>query len=895
MKKILHIYITDWRNIFRVPIALLLIIGLMILPSLYAWFNLKASWDPYGDTSGIKIAVTNEDVGTVIHKGNINKSINVGSEIVENLKKNHKLGWTFVTRDEAERGVTHGDYYASLLIPKDFSAKIATILEEKQQKPEIEYSVNEKINAIAPKITTTGASSVVAQVSENFIKTTSEAILTLFNEAGIKLERELPTIRHIESRIFELERSLPEIEAAGNKALELEKKLPEIREKSQKVVELEKKIPEIHQAANQILVLEEKLPKIKEVGQEIVFIQQKLPDIQRVADRIVDIDHNFGQVEKGLATAIEDTGKAAAIISSAQQALPKLAQIAHDGGAFASGLHDFLTQNHRAFEAAVPIIKQNLILLQQTADAVTQLTDVLQTANIDPKPTLAALSFLQERLQNGAAIIGRTIELVATLNKYAPNAVLEKMIDQLTKVKNNFEQQSRTLHAIQTAIEQGEKPAKQLVDNLNKLSKDASYTLGEILSRYDSEIVPAVTKALDQLTSTAQNASDVLQAAQERLPDIKTILDDAAAGVAFGQQELARLQQNMPEIRQKVHEAAQNIQAKMGDLTQGVNEAARFFQNDLPRLEPKVHQAAGFVRNDLPRVEQDVHKVANLIQTKLPKVETAVHKVANLVRNDLPEFEDSVKNAADKIRAFKQSQNIGDIIALLKNDINTESDFLAKPVLLKEHKKFPIPNYGSAMTPFYTVLSLWVGAILLVSLLRLDVEDPEGLYKSRDIYFGRLLTFLTIGVFQALIVSIGDMLVLGAYVANPISFVLFGVFSSVVFMTIVYTFVSVFGNIGKALAIIMLVLQLSGSGGTFPIEVTPPFFQAIHPLLPFTYAISLLREAVGGIVSDIVWKDIGYMLLFLAGAFVLGLVLKEPLSKSTQRVAERTKESKIIH
>lgn len=895
MKSIFRIYATDWRNIFKVPIALFLIVGLMMLPSLYAWFNLKASWDPYGDTSGIAIAVTNEDEGTVINNKEIQTEIHIGDEVVQNLKANKKLGWKFVSREEAERGVNHGDYYASLLIPKDFSAKLATIIEENPQSPEIRYSVNEKINAIAPKITATGATSIVGEVNKNFVKTVSEAMFTEFNKAGLELEKELPTIRHIENRILELEKRLLDIEEAGNKALEFERKLPEIREKGQKVVELEKKLPEVKRAGGYILKLEEKLPKIEEVGNEIVVIQQKLPSIQKAADRIVEIDQNFYKVEDALNEALVNAQKAGEIVSDTQQALPKVEQIAKDGGAFANELNDFLKQNDGAFAAIAPVVKQNLILLQQTADAVTQLTETLQQANIDPTPTLEALSFLQQRLSTGVQVIERTTNLLTTLNNYLPGHPLNHVIQRLNAVKNNFQQQINTMRAIQNAIERGEQPAKTIVNNLNTLSKDASNALGGILARYDSEIVPNINQALNQLKSSAQNAADVLQTAQTRLPDIKAILDDAAKGIDYGQQELVRLQGELPEIKDKVHEAAGSIQDKMNRLTEGVNEAAAFVQHDLPKLEPKVHQAADFVRNDLPRAEQEIHKVSNLIQQKLPEVEETVHNVADLVRTDLPELEDSVRKAADKIRAFEQSQDINEIIRLLKNDIQKESDFLANPVHLKEDKKFPIPNYGSAMSPFYTTLCLWVGAILLVSLLRFDVEDPEGMYKSHHIYFGRLLTFLTIGIFQALIVTIGDMKVLGAYVADPVWFVVFGIFISIVFMTIVYTFVSVFGNIGKAFAIIMLVLQLSGSGGTFPIQVTPPFFQAIHPFLPFTYAISLLRETVGGMLHDIVTKDILYLLVFLGGAFLLGVVLKEPLSKSTERVAEKAKASKIIH
>lgn len=198
LKNAFTIYRNDWIRIFKAPVAAFLIVALMILPSLYAWFNLKASWDPYSNTSGIKIAVTSEDDGAVIR----DNSVNIGDEIVASLKENNKLGWEFVSKEKAKQGVRQGDYYASLYIPDDFSAKIATILDDKQVKPEIDYSVNEKLNAIAPKMTSTGASTIVQQVKENFIHTVSESVLSVFNDAGIKLEEELPTIRNIEEKIF---------------------------------------------------------------------------------------------------------------------------------------------------------------------------------------------------------------------------------------------------------------------------------------------------------------------------------------------------------------------------------------------------------------------------------------------------------------------------------------------------------------------------------------------------------------------------------------------------------------------------------------------------------------------------------------------------------------------
>lgn len=175
------------------------------------------------------------------------------------------------------------------------------------------------------------------------------------------------------------------------------------------------------------------------------------------------------------------------------------------------------------------------------------------------------------------------------------------------------------------------------------------------------------------------------------------------------------------------------------------------------------------------------------------------------------------------------------------------------------------------------------------------MKDPYKTYKSYEEYFGRFFTFLTISLLQSVIVTLGDIFILKAYVAAKGWFVFFGLLTSALFMLIVYTLVSVFGNIGKAMAIVLLVLQVSGSGGTFPIQVTPSFFQAINPFLPFTYAISMEREAVGGIVWGIVWRDIIVFAIFSAIALIIGLALKKPINKASQGFIRKAQESRLIH
>ncbi|MEY9094651.1 YhgE/Pip family protein [Paenibacillus sp. RC84] len=714
MRKIGSIYARDIRNIATNWVAAVIILGLVFLPSLYAWFNIEASWDPYGQTGGIAIAVANNDEGATLR----GKQLNLGNEIVASLKKNEKIGWTFVDEKEAMKGVNHGEYYASIIIPADFSAKIATVLTDDPQKADILYYVNEKINAVSPKITSKGATGVIDEVSRNFIKVANGTIFQIFNEIGVELQNELPTIEKVKTLVFKLETMFPELNQA--------------------------------------------------VG-----------------------------------VALEDVHKSNDIVKKAQDNLPIVTQLAKDGEAFTNKLGDFLGKGSEAVEALGPNIKQDLLLLQQTATATQELTGILKDANFDPAVAKAAIDRVSQRLTVAVDVTDRMIGLFEQLNKYTGGKVMPLVIDRLKSVKDRFQQQLTTVGKIRDAIDKGEKPAQELVDNLNRLSKEAAGFIGDILGRYDSEIQPQILQGISKAKKTAQNAHTVLSEAVKSIPDLQKILGDAAKGLAVGDKELKE------------------------------------------------------------------------IQARLPEVETRI------------------KDLADKIRAFEKEGSLTELIDLLKNNFEKESEFFSEPVQLKENKLFPIPNYGSAMSPFFTTLSLWVGALLLVSLLTVDVHEPG--YKSYQVFFGRYLTFGTLAVMQSLMVTLGDMFILKTYVVDKLWFVLFGMVLSAVFMLIVYTLVSVFGNVGKAMAIVLLVLQLAGSGGTFPIQVTPPFFQAIHPYLPFTYGISMMREAVGGILWDIIMEDLVMMAIYIGITLLIGLALKKVINKSSAKFVSRAKESKLIH
>lgn len=890
MRSIWQIYKTDWLNIFKVPTGIFLIIAIILLPSVYDWVNIKSVWDPYSNTGGVLIAVTSEDQGTSID----GKEINIGNELISNLKNNKKLGWRFVSREKADDGVNRGTYYASILIPSNFSSEITGIIQGKLDKPEVIYTVNEKVNAIAPKITSSGVTSVVKEINENFTKAVSEALLSKLTEAGVQIEEQLPTIRKIENSIFTLESKLPEITAAGQKVLELEKKLPEIHDKAQIIIEVEKKLPEINKAAQYIVDIQKNWPKISEAVSGILVIQQKLPELQKAVARIQELDANFDKVADTVALASEKTAKAIEVVTAAQKSLDKIAEIADKGTAFSDQISEFLTANSGTLDTLAPIIKQNLTLIQQGVDAVALLTERL--LNIDPEnlPTADEVNAVKNRLNTVEQVVGHTYTLLNQLNSYIPGQPLNDQLERLQTIDKRIERQTEILGQIATALASGQTPAKDLVEELNKLTKKSSDALGDILSVYDSEIIPQLAKGIEELKTIAGSSSEKLQAAKNRLPAIKVILQEAKAGLEFGQAELIAMGKQMPQIRAKVHELAQGLESKVNTFASIINKAAPFVANNLPAIGKKLDEAALFVKEDLPAAEKGLASLADFVRNKLPEVESGVSKVAGLVRTELPQLEKAIGQAANKLREVEENNHFAELAKLLRGDIEKESEFLASPVQIKENRTYPIPNYGSAMSPFYCVLSLWVGATLLISLLKSEANNLDGRYRPYQLYLGRLATFLTIGMFQALSITLGDFFILKAYVADKLEFVLFAMLVSAVFVTITFTLLSVFGNVGKGIAILFMVFQFSSSGGTFPISMTSPFFQALNPFMPFTYAISLLREGGGGVLWETAIRDIIWLIGFIGLSLCIALFLKRPLSGIIEKSAENAKKTKII-
>ncbi|HHK5599676.1 TPA: YhgE/Pip family protein [Bacillus tropicus] len=971
MKQIWRIYKTDLRNVAKHWAAIVIVVGLMILPSLYAWFNIKASWDPYGNTKEVPIAVSNQDAGSNLR----GKDINIGDEIVDSLKKNKNLGWKFVDEKQAIYGVERGDYYASITIPKDFSEKIATVLDENPQKPELDYYVNEKVNAIAPKITAKGASGITEEISKNFVKTANGEIFKIFNDLGIDLETNLPSIEKVKDLVFKLEAQFPEMNTLMDKALDDATRAEDVVKVAQKELPVVESV--INDGQDTLKSLDAFFARNDEtlnhapgtIKNNLMAMQTGLNSAAAITDFLKNPSVDFNM-------ALPDPSKFPVLPNITIPQIPELPQVNGQ-------LYKDIAKN---IDQTVNNVFGSIRVGTTYAQGVI---NGLQNGNFDPEKAKQDLNKVSENLQGRVDSVSYLIDVFTKFKEFAPTDsgkdFFQKRIDKLTNLKSAIENANGGVKDIANIIGTGQEVKQDVRDATNKKLDAINNLVNQAEADYNATFVADFEKAVSTAEQLKDKAGNAQQNLNQEIKKVNEILDNGREGYDQAVNNYSRLKTELEKAREDLSNKGVNgldsTKVALNDLN-GQFKAGLNLVNDMIPVMENANKVLADVNSDkntnnmisnLNKVKDGLQKgidltdkgidainkgqkpAADVIESinkvsknvsgqigdilakydteivpnfneaiartkemskntsqilkeadkKLPDVKKILEdsskglvdgkKKLTDIKAEMPETEKKIKELADKIRDFESEEDLKDIIRLLKNDVEKQSDYFANPVNLKENKLFAMPNYGSAMSPFYTVLALWVGALLMVSLLTVEVHEEGANYKSHEIYFGRLLTFLTIGLSQAFIVSMGDIFLLGTYVVDKFWFVLFSLFIGGVFVCIVYSLVSIFGNVGKSMAIILLVLQVAGSGGTFPIQMTPAFFQAIYPFLPFTYAISAIRETVGGMLWDIVTRDLLVLSAFVVVMIVAALLLKTPINKSSEKFVENAKGSKIIH
>lgn len=330
--------------------------------------------------------------------------------------------------------------------------------------------------------------------------------------------------------------------------------------------------------------------------------------------------------------------------------------------------------------------------------------------------------------------------------------------------------------------------------------------------------------------------------------------------------------------------------AILNELNKTIGQSSLIDSSLFSTISHDIDAVSGYM-NSISSIYNDMGYNIDDFNKSISQMDESINNTLVMVRN----IEDNLNETTNKLVEFKNSG----VYSLLQTAISFNTDelasFISAPVAITTEDLYPITNYGSAMSPFYSVLSIWVGALILVAIIHVKVHPFDGIkVNSVEAFFGRYITFFLIGQAQALLITLGDLFFIGIQCIHPFKFWFAAAFTSFVFTMITYSLTVAFENVGEAAAVVIMVIQVAGAGGTFPIQCLPSIYQAIYKYLPFTYAMDALRECVGGTYSWYYWKCILALLVYVGICLFIGLVIAKPCRKLNAIVDKSKEKSEIM-
>ncbi len=539
IKNTLRLYLLDWKRIFKNPIATLLIIAIMIIPSLYAWFNIKALWDPYGNTGELPIAVYSADKPAEFQ----GKEVAIGEQVIESLHKNKQLGWQFVdSKEQLEDGVRSGKYYAGIYLPKDFSEDLLSFTSGDIKKPKIEYTVNEKINAIAPKITDKGASSIQSQITNEFIKTASSTLLKVFNEIGYDIDTNLVSINKVKDMILSTDENLDTIDGYTKQVLELQSQLPDIKEKLNKANEFVDYIPKVDEMGEKVVALNDKMPELKDQAKIILDLQEKIPEIQNAGKQLAEIDGDFASIQETMNQGIDEAKQGLTIIQQVQDILPDVKNLENQASDLANQTKSGASQLKDAIPSITNSVDVTLKSIGQVATTTGSLIDSIQVGTELTDEQKQAIQTIIDGIPQQQATIDKLIQFLTELQNNAGNDKLQGIIDKLTQGKTLLDVLK---NALNTAVQAGS-ISQDLFDEI----KQAVSNVNSLINGIDvNNVSSTVTSLLDQVIDTIGTAQGALSKADQI--DFDSLLSSTKATVTNAVAILEKYQKKCLQLDKK--------------------------------------------------------------------------------------------------------------------------------------------------------------------------------------------------------------------------------------------------------------------------------------------------------------------------------------------------------
>ena len=455
-------------------------------------------------------------------------------------------------------------------------------------------------------------------------------------------------------------------------------------------------------------------------------------------------------------------------------------------------------------------------------------------------------------------------DAIAAINRHLPDGdTLHKTAAEIQLELNAaLARAERALEKLQDAIENAPAPGSSREELLKAADRmeSAAASLEQWaadLERFGTDITIAQAEAARQTAAHCRELAGQLRALAEA-PDAKDILNDCDRLIT----DIRGMVDQIPVTAAALQKQLSVVSGQVADTMEGV--------------------AA-------------LNADAKALKTALKQTGDAAGAAMGLLRPATEKLLSSLEETLEGLQEYTDEEFRGTLLEILGGDPLVYGQYFPEMVQTRIHTVYPVANYGSAMTPFYTVLSIWVGGVILSSIVKVHART-EGLIdpKPAELFFGRYLFFFVISQIQSIVIVSGDLYLLKVQCLHPGMMYLTGALTAFTFSLLIYSLAISFGDVGKALVVVIMVMQIAGSSGTFPIELLPEIYQKIYRFFPFPYAIDAMRECICGMYGSYYLQQAGFLLLFAASALVIGLLVRRPFMGLGHFMEEKLEETELL-
>ncbi|CAM3998105.1 phage infection protein [Bacillus wiedmannii] len=872
----------EFTEIIKSKKILIPIIAVLFVPILYAGMFLWAFWDPYKQLDDLPVAVVNLDKGAVFD----GKPIEVGKGLVDNLKDNTSFKWEFVSEKEAKKGMEGRKYYMLVRIPNDFSSNATTLLKDDPKPLNLEYIPNESLNFLSSQIGGTAIEKIKGEVSSTLTKTYAEKMFDSIQDVSKGLADGAEGASKLHDGSSELHDGSSKVtdglHTLQGKSGEMKDGAQKLADGSNKLVDGSGKVTAGLNTLNSKTGIGKLQDGSGKVTDGLNTLNGKTGEMQTGIGKLVD---GSGKVTNGLNTLNSKTGE---LRDGSEKVTGGLNKLVSKSGELQTGTTDLSNGMGKLAEGQSQLEKGS----QEIQKGLQELNSNVQKSAVGleemQSKVPSILNTVNEKIDGAGANVNQLNELTQSTAGDAKNAAqevanLQKQIESLPKEYQEQLQPFVTSAVKSTATVQ--QKAAGVAGGTNKLNEEVKQLTGEIhqtTNGLQNKLpnpagvktlaggVEKLTNAQNEFVSKFHGFGEGLDKAKigaDKLKDGSVQLIDGVTQLQSGSGKVTAGLGQLSAGANQLADGSNQVTGGLGTLSVGANQMAGGI-NQLVDGSSQVTGGLGTLSVGVTKLADGSNQVTtglgdlngglNKMSTGSTQLIDGVNKLADgsgKVTDGLVKVNDGSGELAEKLG--EGAEKTGEVKGTDKT-----YDMFASPVKVKTEKMAEVPNYGTGFTPYFLSLGLFVGALLLSIVYPL--RDTVGVPKSGFSWFiSKFGVLLSVGIIQAVVADIILLFGLGVEVQSIPYFIIFSIVTSLAFIALIQCLVTAFGDAGRFIAIITLIIQLTTSAGTFPLELIPKFLQPFNAWLPMTYSVSGLKAVVSSGDFNFMWQNIGVLMIFI--------------------------------